>query len=161
MRTNVTTTTARAVPTDHIDDQSDAPAASPEPPTGAIVLDRGIPGLTTATDFTLEQLGDDDGAFQLLSATSDPAVALIVAVPWIFFPDYAPELGAADEAALGLDSPDEAIVFCPVTLDSENQVIYLNLLGPFVLNLTTRRGRQVVLADSDWPVRAPVKMDLG
>ncbi len=136
---------------------------APPPPPGSgatVTFERGIPGLTDHTEFSLSPLGDDlDGAFQLLTAVADPDVALIVTVPWTFFPDYAPELPEPDRAELELGRPEEAIVFCPVTLDAEASAIHLNLLGPFVVNASTRRGRQIVLADSDWPVRATISLD--
>lgn len=55
---------------------------------------------------------------------------------------------------MGLTGPDEAIVFCPVTLDQENDTIYFNLLGPFVVNSRTRQGRQIVLTGLRQPLRA-------
>ncbi|MEM9035345.1 MAG: flagellar assembly protein FliW [Actinomycetota bacterium] len=126
-----------------------------------LVLERGIPGLTDAEEFLLSDLGDDEeSAFQLLTSVADPDVAMIVAVPWLFFPEYSPELPDGEREALAITTPEEAIVFCPVTLDAENEQIHLNLLGPFVVNAQTRRGRQVVLADSEWPVRAAVELDL-
>ncbi len=124
-------------------------------------LERGIPGLTDAERFVLSDLGDDtESAFQLLTSVDDPDVSIIVAIPWLFFPDYAPELPEAESEALGISDPEQAVVFCPVTLDAEHDQIHLNLLGPFVVNTTSRRGRQVVLADSEWPVRAAVELEL-
>lgn len=135
-------------------------AAEPETTEPVIELEHGIPGLTEHTRFVLRPLGDDDdAAFHVLASTEDPDVALIVTVPWTFFPDYAPELPEPDRQELGIDEPEEAIVFCPVTLDAAQRTVYLNLLGPFVVHAGSRRGRQVVLADSEWPVRAPVRLD--
>jgi len=37
--------------------------------------------------------------------------------------------------------------------------VYVNLLGPFVVNVATRVGRQFVLNDTDWPLRA--RVDIG
>lgn len=143
--------------------ETDGGESMSEDDPNLLVIERGIPGLTTSERFVLSNLGeeaDDESAFQLLSSVDDENVAIIVAVPWLFFPDYAPELPDGEREALAISSPEEAIVFCPVTLDAENQQIHLNLLGPFVVNAQSRRGRQVVLADSGWPVRAAVDLDL-
>lgn len=51
------------------------------------------------------------------------------------------------------------MIFCPVTLDSAQRTVYLNLLGPFVVNARTNAGRQIVLTDSGYPVRAPVQIE--
>ena len=117
----------------------------------------GILGFPGSTRFALVNEGDD-ALFQLLQSLDDDSVALIVAVPWLFFPDYSPEISELERKQLKLQSPDDAIVFCPVTLTGDPDVVYLNLLGPFVVHRESLEGRQVVLADSEWPVRAPVSL---
>jgi flagellar assembly factor FliW len=100
-----------------------------------------------------------DGAFQELRSVEDPAISMIVCVPWLFFPDYAPEVPDDDRAELDLRDPEQAVVFCPVTLDEKRDAIYVNLFGPFVVNASTRRGRQLVLTDSDYPLRARLGLE--
>ncbi len=117
----------------------------------------GILGFPGSTRFVLIN-DSDDAVFQLLQSLEDPAVALIVSVPWLFFPDYAPEVSDIERKQIGLESPEDAIVFCPVTLSAEPDTVFVNLLGPFIVNRRTLEGRQVVLADSDYPVRAMVKL---
>jgi flagellar assembly factor FliW len=119
----------------------------------------GLPGFPGYERFALTELAED-GAFQLLQSVDDPDVSMVVTVPWLFFPEYAPELGEADQSDLGIERPEDATVFCPVTLDAEEETVYVNLLGPFIVNVRSRRGRQVVLADPDLPVRAAVPLAL-
>lgn len=119
----------------------------------------GIPGFPAARRFVLTNLTDDeDGPFQVLQSVEDPELSMVVSVPWPFFPDYAPEIGDTDRADLELSDPEDAVVFCAVTTDPDGGAFYLNLLGPFVVNARTRRGRQVVLADADLPSRAAVPL---
>lgn len=117
----------------------------------------GIPGFPRAHRFVLRDL-TDDGPFQMLESLDQPDLSMVVAVPWLFFPDYAPELAAEDQEDLGIERPEDAIVFCTVTADLDEEAVYLNLLGPFVVNARTRQGRQVVLADTSQPVRARVAL---
>ncbi len=117
----------------------------------------GIPGFQQCTRFMLMDMVED-GAFQMLQCVDDPDVALVVCIPWLFFPDYTPEISELDESGLGLESAEDAIVFTPVTLDPEGQQFYVNLLGPFIVNAKSRQGRQIVLVDSNYPVRAPVAL---
>ena len=125
-----------------------------------ITFDDGIPGFPDAHDFFLADIGGENAAFQLLQSVDDEELSMVVTHPWLFFPDYAPEIPDADSAELGLSSADNAVVFCPVTLDAASERIYVNLLGPFVVNTETNRGRQVVLAESDYQARVPVQLDL-
>ncbi len=117
----------------------------------------GLPGLPGYEHFVLVEIVED-GVFQRLQSIDDSDVAMYVCVPWLFFPDYAPELAPAEQEDLGIERVEDALVFCPVTLDPDAGRVYVNLLGPFVVNAGTRRGRQLVLAGSDYPTRAPIEL---
>ena len=130
--------------------------------TGELEFPAGIPGLPGATTFVLESAtsdGSDDPLFEVLRAV-DNSVALIVTQPWSFFPDYAPDLPDEELDEIGIKGPEDVTIFCSVTLDQTAHCVYVNLLGPFVVNVTTRVGRQIVLTDGDWPVRARVDIGL-
>ncbi len=118
----------------------------------------GIPGFGQLRSFELLSLGEDN-VFQLLQSTDDADVSMVVVTPWLFFPDYEIDLSDEDRDELALESPGDAVVLSPVTLAAEERTIYLNLVGPFVVNPRTGEGRQVVLVDSDQPLRAPVSLD--
>lgn len=129
----------------------------PPADAGALHFPEGLPGFPDLTQFLLVELRED-GAFQELQSVDDPDVSMIVCVPWLFFPDYAPELTEEEQDDLGIQAEEDAVVFVPVTFDEEQRTVNLNLLGPFIVNSKTRRGRQLVLADSDYPVRAPIQL---
>lgn len=119
----------------------------------------GIPGFPSVRRFLLTDLTeDDDVPFQVLQSIEDPDLSMVVTIPWAFFPDYAPEIDEADRADLDLHDPEDAVVFCAVTAEPDSGAFYVNLLGPFVVNARTRRGRQVVLADPDLSPRAAVSL---
>jgi flagellar assembly factor FliW len=122
-----------------------------------LVFDEGIPGFPGLHRFALVDVVEE-GAFQELRSLEDPDVSMIVCVPWIFFPDYAPVLSDDDRGQLEIEDPDDAVVFCPVTLDEGRERVYVNLFGPFVVNAATRRGRQLVLTESGYPLRAPLEL---
>jgi flagellar assembly factor FliW len=128
-------------------------------PDQVLVFADGIPGFPNLRHFVLSDLADT-GVFQELRALEDPGFSMTVCVPWLFFPDYAPELTEEEQNELQIFDPEQAILFCPVTVDLEEEGgrIYVNLLGPFVVNSETRRGRQLVLIDSGYPVRAELDM---
>lgn len=117
----------------------------------------GIPGFPDARHFTLQQLVEDS-AFQLLDSVDDVSVSMVVTLPWLFFPDYAPVIGDEDQAELGLERPEDAIVFCPVSIDRDAQRLYVNLRGPLVVNAHTNEGRQIVL-EEELPLRAVIELD--
>jgi flagellar assembly factor FliW len=122
-----------------------------------LVFPEGIPGFPRLTRFALVD-AVEDGAFQMLQSLEEPEVGMIVCSPWLFFPDYSFDLPDSDREALELETTEEALVLAPVTLDAEHGRFHLNLMGPLVLNQRTRRGRQLVLADSGHPLRATVEL---
>lgn len=118
----------------------------------------GIAGFSDARRFVLEDL-DEHGTFQVLQCLDDPEVSLVVCVPWLLFPDYQADLSDDEQERLALERAEDAVVFCGVTVDSQERAFHVNLLGPFVVNSRTRQGRQVVLAESGHEARATVRLD--
>ena len=121
------------------------------------VLDfpEGLPGFREARRFVMVEVPEND-VFFWLQSLDDPSLAFLCTVPWPFFPDYEPELPETDQEALELTEASDAMVLCLLTVRREEQEVTANLLGPLVVNQRTRTGRQVVLADSTWPLRAPL-----
>lgn len=115
----------------------------------------GVLGFPSSRRYALID-SHDTGTYFWLQSLDDPALAFLSVVPWAFFPDYEPELNPAEQEALGLESPEDAIVLCLLTVHRDQGLITANLLGPIIVNTRTQVGRQVVLADSGYPVRAPL-----
>lgn len=122
----------------------------------ALLFDEGIPGFPDARRFLLEELVPD-GVFHLFRNLDDPDLAMVVADPWTFFPDYAPELTELEKTGLELGDSQDAIVFCSVRFDEDGAV--MNLVGPFVVNIRTGRGCQIVLTDQELLLRAQLVLD--
>lgn len=113
----------------------------------------GLLGFPDATRYVLVD-ADESGAYTWLQSVDEPALAFLGALPWPFFPDYEPELSEEDRLALGVADPAEAQVICLLTITDEG--VTANLLGPIVINVVTRKARQVVLADSAYTTREPL-----
>lgn len=118
-----------------------------------IVFPDGIPGFPTHRRFVLVNFADDS-VFQMMQSVDDPDISMVVASPWDFFPDYAPELSEIEQRDLGIEQATDAVVFCPVTITGTD--LSMNLVGPFVVNQNTREGRQVVLVDDTYAIRTPI-----
>lgn len=114
-----------------------------------------LPGFPEARRFVLVEVPDSEVYFWLQSA-DDPSLAFLCAIPWPFFPDYAPVVPDDDQEALDLTREEDAMVLCMLTVHREEKTITANLLGPVVVNMESRVGRQVVLHSDDYPVQAPL-----
>lgn len=113
-----------------------------------------MPGFPEHQRFALVQL-DEAGVLCSLQSVEDPDLRFLVVPPGVFFPDYAPVIDDATVAALGISSPEDAMVLLVVNPGDDAGAATANLLAPVVVNLATRQGGQVVL-DDDLPIRAPL-----
>lgn len=121
----------------------------------ALLFDSGLIGCPDWQRFVLEP-GAVGPAIHLLRCLDVDDVALYVTDPFTIVPDYEFEVGDADVAALELADPGDALVYVILTIHDEPVSVTANMLGPLVLNDRTGRGRQLVLASSDYSVRHPV-----
>jgi flagellar assembly factor FliW len=116
----------------------------------------GIPGFPEARDFALVWWGDDDGPFSILTSLDQAGLEFLVIPPHSFFPEYAPEVDDDTAERLGLESEDDALLMVIVTVGDDATAATANLLAPIVVNQHTRQAAQVVLAEGDLPLRAPL-----
>ena len=115
----------------------------------------GIPGFSKLHRFVALQLPEQP-SFIWLQSLDDLSVALPTCDPWSIFADYDPTLPPYALAALELKSPDDFVVLCVVVVTKDAREMSMNLLAPVIVNLKTRRGRQVSLEGSDYSVRTPI-----
>ena len=115
-----------------------------------------VAGFPDLRHFVLAELAPAS-LLRALRSLEDPALRFLVLPPGPFFPDYAPEIGDEWAEALQLHHADDALVLVIVTPGATAADATANLLAPVVINVSTRRAAQVVLADSGWPLRAPLR----
>lgn len=119
--------------------------------TKIIRLPDGLLGFPEITRFALIE-ASDDGTYFWLQALDNPELSFLSLIPWGFFPDYEPEISDADQAVLELDSPEQALVLCLITISDD--AVTANLLGPVIINSISGTGRQIVLERTDYSTRA-------
>ncbi|CAM3514292.1 flagellar assembly protein FliW [Hydrogenibacillus schlegelii] len=119
-----------------------------------ITFRRGLPGFQT---YTRWRLFEEAPPFYVLEAAEAPAVALPVANPYAFYPDYAFALPDDVKDRLGpWEAPEDAVVLAVVTVRSPKEASTINLRAPIVVNVRTRLGEQVVLEDVPYSTRMPL-----
>jgi flagellar assembly factor FliW len=58
--------------------------------------------------------------------------------------------------ALDLRNPEDFTILCVVVVTKDGQEMTMNLMAPIVLNLKSRRARQVMLENSPYSVRTAI-----
>lgn len=115
----------------------------------------GMPGFADDRRFLALSLADQPN-FVWLQSLDDPSLALPAADPWQIFADYDPKLPPYATEALELRSAEDFTVLCVVVVTKDAQEMTMNLMAPIIVNLRSRRARQVMLENSGYSVKAPI-----
>jgi flagellar assembly factor FliW len=119
-----------------------------------ITFPKGLIGLPGIRYVLLAQ--DEGSAFYWLHSVDDPAIALPVANPWLFFADYEVEVSDEDVRTVGLSGAADADIFCVVRAAERLDDFTINLRGPLVMNGQTRVAVQTINEAGDYQVRQPL-----
>lgn len=129
-------------------------------PDQVFAFDPPIGGFEELRRFALIS-DSEDAPVEWLQSIDDPNTALPLLEPFLFEPGYAFEIADHDAAELGMERPEDAFVRCILTLREAPEDITANLLAPIVFCRRTHLARQVVLQESEFPLRRPVFSTLG
>lgn len=121
----------------------------------AFVFDEGLIGCPDWKHFVLETEAVGP-AIHLLRCLDDEDACLYLTDPFTILPDYEFDLSDAEVTTLDISEPAEALVLVVLTVRDDPPSVTANMLGPLVVNVRTGRGRQLVLAATDYSVRHPV-----
>jgi len=89
-----------------------------------------------------------------------PELAFIMVDPFLFRPDYSVDVSDELSAALGLTSPNDALIMALVTVPAGGSPITANLMGPVVICKAKRLGAQVPQADARWKTKHDIMAEL-
>ena len=96
---------------------------------------------------------DKDSPFKWLQSLDDGSMAFVLINPLLFKPDYTVEVTEAEIGDLSLESEEDAVISAIVTMPSNPQNMTANLKAPLIFNLKNRKGRQVILNNSEYTTR--------
>ncbi len=113
-------------------------------------------GFPQARRFALVRVDPETEALFRLTAIDTADVEFVVAAPYPFFPDYAPEIDDLTAERLGLSSSSDAALLVVLTVGESLATTTANLFAPIVVNTRSRRAAQVILADGNYSLKAPL-----
>lgn len=119
-----------------------------------LVCSEGLLGFEDIHDYELVQ-AEEPGPFVWLKAVGcDCDLSFIVVEPGLFWEDYLPEVPNDVLEAIGADSISDAKVYVIVTVPHDSLWATGNCFAPIVVNEESGLMRQVLLRDSDYPLKA-------
>lgn len=120
-----------------------------------LTFPKGLLGFPQLTSFRLFE-PQDGYPLKFLQAVEAPEVSFTCLDPVGIKEDYAVPLGDEEAAALGLESPAEALILTLVVIPEDARRMTTNLAGPLVINVKTRVGFQIALNADAYPLRFPI-----
>ncbi len=120
-----------------------------------IYFQDGLPGFPDKHEFVL--IGDEEQPIKWLQSLEDGSLALPVTSPFLVFPAYDVEIPDEDVAELGITSPEEAALLVVLVIPPGRPLdMTANLRAPIVVNVNTKKAKQVVVLNEEYPIRYPV-----
>lgn len=118
-------------------------------------FEQGIPGFEHVNQFILQEVGNDL-PMKLMKAVGDQDISLLIASPFLFYPDYEWELSETMKQELNIENEEEVEIWSIITVPLELSKATINLLAPIILNSRTKVGKQHILHDNTYSSRAPL-----
>lgn len=118
-----------------------------------INFENGIPGFDDLKEYTIIDI--EDRNYKCIQNIEKQEICLLVISPWDYFEKY--EINLLDEDVKDLDIKDqsEALVFSILT--AREGKITTNLIAPIVINIRTRKAKQIILTNSKYSIREEIK----
>ncbi len=132
--------------------ESDLLGALSVDPASIITFPKGLLGFPECRSFVLLQ--SERKHVYWLQSVDYASLAFLMVDPFVFFEGYTVDLAITDfNVAI---AADEVHVLSIVTLPSSpDQQPTANLQGPIVVHMSSRVGRQIVIADGKFGIREP------
>ena len=118
-----------------------------------ILFPDGILGFPRQRRYALVQTGHDSG-FYWLQSVDAADLAFVLCDPRLFVGDYQVPVKLDELAGIGLTETRDAQVF--VIVNKVGDLLTGNFQGPLVINVSNRKGRQLVLSDRRYATRHPL-----
>lgn len=106
----------------------------------------GIPGFEEERRFVIVK-PDAGSPFAYFQSVDRSSLVFLVADPFTFFPSYDFEIAEQVKDELAIRTREDVGVWCIVTVPERMEDATANLLAPIILNVTERKGRQMILAE--------------
>ncbi len=130
----------------------------PEPldPEYCIRFQSGILGFPTITNYLLIAYEEGQSFFRLQAADQDD-LGFVVIDPLSFAPDYQPKFSKSDLESLKITDPESMVLLAIVSIPKdEPSAMTANLMSPLVINARLRKGKQIVLSNSEYAIREAI-----
>ncbi len=118
----------------------------------------GLIGFPAIQEFVVLDVAEES-PYQWLQAIGEPDLAMVIIDVHCLDPDFRAQISDEGLAELGVIEKDPVLIMAVVTIPSgQPEQATANLRAPLVVNLRTRKGKQIILHESI-PLRFSLMFD--
>ncbi len=100
-----------------------------------------------------------DSPFMWLQSLTTPALAFVIVNPFQIYTNYLGDISPEEENVLKPGKNETVMIFTIVTIPhGRAEESTVNLMGPVVIDPELKKGKQVILANSDYSHRHPLNL---
>lgn len=113
----------------------------------------GILGFETEKQFVIINNEDEENPFHWLQSINNPDLAFVIINPFFAYPNYDIVIPETAQEKLKIKDEKDIIVYSIVVVPDEMEKMTTNLLGPIVINMNEKLGKQVILDDDRYTTK--------
>ena len=116
----------------------------------------GIPGFPNSKNYVMLSKRDQNELFCWLQSCDEADTAFALTVPYVFYPDYRPDVADSELATIGVHGTEDmkdVSVFNIMVIPNNAMDATVNLKAPVVINEKTNMGGQFIANNADYTVR--------
>ena len=118
-----------------------------------ILFPEGILGFEEEKQFIIINNEDEENPFQWLQSVSNPDLAFVIINTFFVYPNYDIVIPETAQNKLKIKDEKDIIIYSIVVVPEDMEKMTTNLLGPIIINIHEKIGKQIVLDDNRYSTK--------
>lgn len=124
-------------------------------PEDIIAFTDGIPGIESSNRFILVR-NEDYAPFEWLVSVEESSLRFAMLNPLLVYPEYKLNVHHDHLSCLKTQNLEDLLLYVFVTVAEIPQESTMNLMGPILINISERIGKQIILDNSQYGTKEPL-----
>ena len=121
----------------------------------------GLLGFEEEKQFVIINTEDEENPFQWLQSVTNPNLAFVIINPFFVYPNYDIVIPKTAQERLKIQNKKDLCIYSIVVVPENIEKMTANLLGPIIININKKLGKQVILDDNRYSTKHYIfKQDL-
>ncbi|MCF6461001.1 flagellar assembly protein FliW [Clostridium sp. Cult3] len=113
----------------------------------------GILGFEDERQFVIINNEDEQNPFHWLQSVQNPELAFVIINPFFVYPNYDIVLPKSVQEKLKIRTEKDIAIYSIVVIPKDMEKMTTNLLGPIIININEKLGKQVILDDDRYTTK--------